>query len=585
MSDGKTISTRNDPTDVVNFKINLNGTALNGEYKVVGLYISKSYNKISSAKIMIADGDAASQDFPISSKEDGLLPGAEIDISIGYHAKTRSVFKGIITKQAIKSGRSKHSFLTIEAKDKAVKLTIARKSHCFVDKKDSEIIESVIKKSGVGASVDIDSTPVQHKEMVQYNVTDWDFIVSRADLNGMLVFTDNNKITVKTPDTSQEAAKEITYGVDILEFESEIDGVSQLNTVISHAWNFADQEVADSSEGKVDFKENGNVKSSSLASAFGGEYHLYHSGNLAKQELKTWSDAKLLKSRFAKSVGRIKLKGTSEINIGEMVKLNGFGKRVNGSVLITGIRHNYNESIWETDLQFGLSDDWFSSHEDLVEKPAAGVVPGVNGLQIGVAVQLENDPENQNRVKIKLPLVDTQEGIWARIASLDAGKDRGSFFLPEIGDEVIVGFINDDPRHPVILGMLHSNSKAAPLNAQDTNHEKGFVTRSKMKFVFNDDKKSVLLETPKGKKIGVDDDGDTINLTDNHNNKITMGADGILIESAKDIILKTSAGDVKVDGMNIEVKAAAKLGAQSNAQTEVKSSGITIIKGSMVNIN
>jgi phage protein D len=120
MSEGTVISTRNEATDLVNFKIQLNGTAISGEYNVISLNVSRTYNKISSAKIVIADGEAASQDFAISSKEDGLAPGAEIEIAMGYHAQAKTIFKGIITKHAIKSGKNKHSVLMIEAKDKAI---------------------------------------------------------------------------------------------------------------------------------------------------------------------------------------------------------------------------------------------------------------------------------------------------------------------------------------------------------------------------------------------------------------------------------------------------------------------------------
>ena len=301
--------------------------------------------------------------------------------------------------------------------------------------------------------------------------------------------------------------------------------------------------------------------------------------------MKLWSNAKLLKSRMAKAAGRIKTKGTTELKPGQVIKLIGFSKRFNGNVFVTGVRHSYSETAWETDIQFGLSEQWFAQREDIIDRPAAGLIPGINGLQIGIVMQLENDPDNQNRVKIKLPLVDTKDGIWARVASLDAGSDRGSFFRPEINDEVVVGFLNDDPRHSIILGMLNSNAKPAPIEAKDTNHEKGFVTRSKMKFIFNDDKKMVTLETPKGKKIEINDDADSITLSDQNRNKISMTPDGITIESGKDISLKASSGDIKLESLNIASKATTKYSAESNAQTEIKSSGITIVKGSIVNIN
>lgn len=586
-SDNSFISTRIDATDVVNFKILLNGSAINGEYRIVSLYASKSFNKISYAKIVIADGDPSLQDFAISSKEDALVPGSEIEIAIGYHSKAATIFKGIIVKHALQATKGTHSSLTIEARDKAVKLTKGRKSIGFVDQTDTDIIESVAKKCGYSSSdLDLEATKIKHKEMLQYNAIDWDFIVSRAEMNGMLVLTEENKLIIKSPDTYQKEAKEIVYGVDILEFRSEIDANDQVNQVKSHSWNYKEQELLDSEEASIQFKESGNLKAADLASALGaGEYDLYHSGNLTKEELKAWSNAQLLKSRLSKTTGVLTLKGITEIKVGQVIKLSGFSKRFNGNVLVTGIRHHYAETIWKTDIQFGLSEQWFFQHYDVIEKPAAGMIPGINGLHVGIVNQLENDPYNEDRVKIKLPLVDMNDGIWARIASLDAGKDRGAFFRPEINDEVVVGFFNDDPRFPVVLGMLNSNTKPAPIKAADANNEKGFITRSNMKLIFDDEKKIMTLETPKGKKIEINDDDNSLTLSDQNKNKISMTADGISIESAKNIYIKTSGGDVKIEGLNIENKANVKFSAQGSANAELQSSGPTVVKGAIVNIN
>ncbi|MEO5889183.1 MAG: type VI secretion system tip protein VgrG [Ferruginibacter sp.] len=588
MSNTDTATTaKGDATDVVRFTILLNGEAIKGEYRIHSLSVAKSFNKISSAKIVIADGDVARQDFPISSNEEGLVPGSEIEISMGYHAREKKIFKGIITKHSIKSGKGRHSLLTLEMKDKAVKLTKGRKSLGFVDKTDAEMIESIAIKSGYAKSdLDIPSGMLKHKEMVQYNTIDWDFIVSRAEMNGMIVLTDDNKLVIKVPDTNQESSKEITYGVEIIEFESEIDADSQLKQVMSHSWSYKDQKAQDSPEAKIKFKESGNLQAEKLAGSLGAnELSLNHTGSLDNDELKAWSNAQLLKSRLAKTIGTLKIKGTNDVLVGQVIKLTGFSKRFNGNVLVSGIKHSYTKSQWETDIQFGFSEQWFYHRDDIVEKPASGLVPGINGLQIGIVMQLESDPDNEHRIKIQLPLVEMKDGIWARVACLDAGNERGSFFRPEINDEVVVGFFNDDPRHAVVLGMLNSSAKPAPVTAKDVNHEKGFVTRSKMKLMFDDDKKIITLETPKGKKIEINDDSDSIVLSDNHQNKISMTSDGISIESLKNIIIKTSGGDVKTEGLNIDSKANVKYSAQGSANAEFKSTGPTIIKGAIVNIN
>ena len=103
--------------------------------------------------------------------------------------------------------------------------------------------------------------------------------------------------------------------------------------------------------------------------------------------------------------------------------------------------------------------------------------------------------------------------------------------MPEIDDEVIVGFINNDPRDAVVLGMLHSSAKPAPITAQDANDEKGFTTRSKMHLHFNDATNTISIDTPAGNKIVLDEAGMKIEITDQNSNKITMDATGIKIES------------------------------------------------------
>ncbi|QNF34712.1 type VI secretion system tip protein VgrG [Adhaeribacter swui] len=582
-----TLAAREQPTDLVNFKIKLNGNAMNGEYAVVGLQIFKNLNKISYARLTLADGDPAKQDFEISSKEAALVPGSEMEIAMGYHGRAQVVFKGIIVKQALRSGKNKKSYVTIEAKDKAIKLAGNRHNVCFLNKSDKDIIEQICTKAGLSSrDLDIAVTPGKHAQMVQYNVSDWDFILSRAEMNGMLVFPDDNKLIIKKPDTNQAPVKDITYGVDVIEFESELDAGSQLKQVKAQSWNAQDQKLEESPEASISFKEPGNVKANQLAEALNRQENtLIHGAALTADELKAWSEARLLKSRLAKVMGRVKLKGTTEIKLNQVVKLIGFSQRFNGPVLVTGLRHSYEQSIWETDMQFGFPEQWFYQREDILEKPAAGLLPCINGLQIGLVTQLENDPEQQDRVQIQLPLIDNKEAIWARMASLDAGKERGAFFRPEINDEVVVGFLNDDPRHPIILGMLHSSAKPAPLVASDDNNEKGFVTRSKMKLTFNDEKNTINLETPKGKKIEINDDQNTITLSDQNNNKITLDASGIKIESAKDIILKTTVGNIKMEAVNIESKAKAQYSAEGSATASLQSSGQTVVKGSIVNIN
>ena len=269
-----------------------------------------------------------------------------------------------------------------------------------------------------------------------------------------------------------------------------------------------------------------------------------------------------------------------------MIRLSGVGERYNGKVFVTGVRHDFDTvQGWKTHVQFGNTERWFAEDTELQSAKASALVAGVNGLQIGVVVSNE-DPDDEDRVRVRMPLVNNDEdGTWARVASLDAGNERGFFFRPEIGDEVVLGFLNDDPRHAVILGMLHSSANPAPLKGSDDNHEKLYQSREKLKLYFNDDKKIASLETPAGNVLTLSEDDQAITLQDQNGNKIEMTSDGIKIESCQALELK-AATEIKMEsGTACNVKGGTELKLTGSVSSELSSSATTKVKGSLVMIN
>jgi Rhs element Vgr protein len=567
---------------LVTQKILIEGSELSNAYSVINIIVEKEINRIPTAKIILLDGDPASQDFELSN-QDLFLPGKQVEIKAGYHSSEETIFKGIVVKHGLKI-RSNQSFLMVECKDKAVKLTIGRKSKYFYESKDSDIVDEII--GTYGLEKDIEATAVQHKELVQYNVSDWDFCVTRAQANGKVCMVDDGKISVKKPDTSATEVETVSFGATMLDFDVVMDARNQFQKVTSYGWNAADQEIMEMEASDPAVNLNGNVSVGDLAGVIGlSDLELKNGGASPDVTLQAWADAKTLFNQFSKTRGRVKFQGIPGVKPGTMLKLEGVGDRFNGKVYVSAIRHQITEGNWTVDAQFGINPTWFSETVNINDTPASGLLAAVNGLQVGIVTQLESDPNGENRILVRLPIIDTSEqGIWARVSTLDAGDNRGSFFLPEISDEVIVGFINGSPNDPIVLGMMNSSAKPAPLTASDDNHEKGFVTRSEMKFIFNDDKKSVILETPAGKKITVDEDAGIIQIEDENSNKMTMDSSGIAMESQGDISIK-AMGDIKIEGINITISATAQFKAEGSAGAEVSTGAVAILKGSMVQIN
>jgi uncharacterized protein involved in type VI secretion and phage assembly len=185
---------------------------------------------------------------------------------------------------------------------------------------------------------------------------------------------------------------------------------------------------------------------------------------------------------------------------------------------------------------------------------AAGLLPGVGGLQTGIVEALETDAQYGFMVRVAVAGIDGKDkSVHARMATLDGGHQRGMVFWPEAGDEVVLGFLNEDPRFPVILGSLFGKKKQPPLAPAEKNPEKGVVTRQGLKMIFNDEKKTVRISTSDQRSILIDEENHLIEISDTNDNKISLSDKGIVLKSNKDIVLKAD-GDVRIDGKNINIK-------------------------------
>jgi Rhs element Vgr protein len=571
------------PSDKPTFRIISEGNQVSETFQVLSIVVTKQVNRISAAQIFFKDGDPAQEDFPISNSDD-FIPGKKIEVHAGYHSDEEVIFKGIVVKNSVRARKDQASVFQVECRDEAVKLTVGRKSKYFYESKDSEIIEEIV--SGVGIDKEVDPTTFVHQTMVQFQSTDWDFIVSRADASGKLVFTDDNKLLVKKPGLDQSPVLSLRYGGNIIAFETEMDARDQFASVKAKSWDSSNQEMIESESETFSGILPGNIDTDELSGIIGlADFSLSHGGGKKDVELQDWANAQGSKSKLSKIRGRIQIQGFSNIKPGNMVELNGMGDRFNGSAFVSSVRHDINAENWITNIGVGLQRTWFTEEVDGInDMEAAGMLPAINGLQVGIVTALEGDPDGEFRVQVRMPLIDESEGVWARVALLDAGDNRGSFFRPEIGDEVVLGFFNDDPRDPVILGMLNSSAKPAPITPADDNHEKGFITRSEMKLMFDDDKKVIQIETPNGNIMKFSDDEGKVEIVDENGNKMTMDSSGILMETNSDINIKSS-GDISIEGTNINLKANANFKAEGNAGAELSSGATAILKGSIVQIN
>ncbi|NDV59430.1 phage baseplate assembly protein V [Bacteroides sp. 519] len=223
------------------------------------------------------------------------------------------------------------------------------------------------------------------------------------------------------------------------------------------------------------------------------------------------------------------------------------------------------------------------------------------GLQTGIVTKLEGDPDKEFKIEVKISDSSGQEKkLWARLANFWGNNSYGSFFIPEKDDEVVLGFFNNDPARPVILGTLYSSSMPPSNELKEGNAIQSITTKSKMKLEFDDEKKVITIEIPGKNIIKISDEDKGISLVDQNKNKIELNDKGITIESSKAITLKAQTdikieagsaietkakADLKLQGMNIEGKAQATLRMAGTASAEFSASGNTVVKGAIVKIN
>jgi uncharacterized protein involved in type VI secretion and phage assembly len=170
------------------------------------------------------------------------------------------------------------------------------------------------------------------------------------------------------------------------------------------------------------------------------------------------------------------------------------------------------------------------------------------------------DPEGMGRVKVKLPrLPDSSiapSEAWARLATLMAGNHRGSWFVPDVDDEVLVCFEAGDPRLPCVLGGLWNRQSPPPesMDAAGANNKKVLRSRNGVKLTLDDQngQETFIVETPGGQRITLHDGPGAVEVVDSNGNSVKLESTGITITAAAKVTIRASevaisAGMVQVD--------------------------------------
>lgn len=198
--------------------------------------------------------------------------------------------------------------------------------------------------------------------------------------------------------------------------------------------------------------------------------------------------------------------------------------------------------------------------ELLLAADVGHAAPGARWFGVHPALVTDvRDPDNQGRVRISLPWSPDADGgsyeAWARLATLMGGANRGSWFVPDRGDEVLVGFEAGDPRRPYVLGGLWNGSDAPPqtMDGAGDNDTKVLRSRNGVKVTLDDadGRERLVLETPGGQSVTLSDGPGAITIADANGNSIKLESSGVTVNAAAKVTVTAGTAEISAGMLTV----------------------------------
>lgn len=470
-----------------------------------------------------------------------------------------------------------HPELVVEALDKGHRLGRATSIKVFQDSTYSDIVEELATDAGLVPETDSTSGRIDYLMQAESPLA---LITEAARRTGYDWWVEGEKLNFKRPVSQGEV--ELTLGKEIRSFSARVSGL-QPSKVVVDGWDRSKQELvtasktegtgpkADSSFARLAGKATSAFGSATVVTGALGATEVWEAESLAQSVL----DRALASTVTAKGLAE----GDGRIKLGVTVKVAGAGP-MSGSYPVTGIEHLYRPSTGFVTRFTSGERRPTTLVDSLAGGPGLGAYGGPAHLRSGVTVgkvTSNNDQEKKGRVRVRYPGVSSDaESGWARVVTVGGGKERGAVWIPEVDDEVLVGFEGGDARRPVIIGGLFGESSTIPETPILNGKVQSRTLASRLGHVValldgtTPDKQAIDLVLA-GKKTAVHIGKDKVTI------KAPTGVP-IEVSSGSTSIKLTDSGDVKVNGVNVSIQASTKLSLkapviQVSADTELQMSG------------
>ncbi|MEV4312489.1 VgrG-related protein [Actinocrispum sp. NPDC049592] len=397
--------------------------------------------------------------------EDRFRPGTKIEIAFRAEGEPVVVTSGEVTAVSVEPGVSGRHELVVTGLDLTHRMARGAKSKAFTNMTDSGIAGQIARDHGL--EPDIDSTSEIRQHALQHNETDYAFLRRMASAIGYDFWITENKFHFKRKPSARSQAPKLTWGENLRSFKVRFATVDSCDEVVVTAWDPVDKKTITGRARTPDHGTDAPAAAQMAAAAkrsFGAVTRRAGQFPAASQ---AEADARAQSLMLKASGGGVILKGECVgnpwIGAGNEVTLDKVGNRLAGKYRVTTVEHTYgSDRPYVTRFTCGAKES-----DGLVDMLGGGGTAnrqehrGWGSLVVGVVTN-NDDKESQARVKVKFPTLSEDESAWARVATIGAGASRGIEWLPEVGDEVLVGFENDDKARPIVLGGLWGRKDKPP---------------------------------------------------------------------------------------------------------------------------
>ncbi|MEV4555610.1 VgrG-related protein [Kitasatospora sp. NPDC049285] len=492
------------------------------------------------------------------------------------------------------------TWVVVRGYDPCHRLCRGRRTRSFRDTTDAEIVSRVAGEAGVAlGAVDRDGPVYPH--VSQVNLSDWEFLRARAQETGHELAAVGGRLEWRALRSSGDAPApaadlvtppgpdELVLGRNLLRFRPRVTASAQVGEVRVRGWDPAAKQAVLGSATAATASAAVGITPGELAGIFDAAPFV-----VVDRPVDSQSEADAVAGAVAEQIAgaHAEAEGTAygdpRLVPGAAVSVGCAGWPHDGRYVLTATRHRYDEDGYHTDFTVSGRQE-----RSLLGLASLGATKGahraggppVYGLVVAEVTDV-GDPRHQFRVKVRFPwLADDYESWWARVAQPGAGDGRGLAWLPEVGDEVLVGFAHGDVRAPYVVGGLYNGVDRPPLagslvdDTAGTVQRRALVSRQGHRLVLSDDdsRSEVELATGDGKlTITLDSSGTRI-VVDSSGTVSISGSRGVEISSGADLTVKAQGG--------LTLQATGELKLSGRAGVTVDGGPSVAVTGGVVKLN